>query len=232
MRTEVGPCSTANKRSCGPLRTPRHQSRPSLARKTRCTRQAMVHLRTPSEGPRRQKHPEGVTNSSRHGCRESWPPRSDPRKSATSAKSAFKIWGSLFYHRGQHQTGDADKSASGGFRGSTSSGAKGFLHPTSNGSFCEHRRDACRRQRVHLRWRNPARREVSAAKTRRTQPAGLLLDAQLPDNLATRIADGAMHELLEARRELARQHVEILQDPNDGRELRALRPVFDLDRDT
>src|SRR5436305_11397962 len=69
----------------------------------------------------------------------------------------------------------------------------------------------------------------SAASAR---PTGLLLDAKLPDNLAARVADRAMNELLEARRELARQHVEVLQDPNDSRELRALSAVFDLERNT
>src|SRR5689334_15690937 len=60
---------------------------------------------------------------------------------------------------------------------------------------------------------------------------GVTERANLADDLAPRIAERAMQELPEPRRQIVRQRAEALQQRDDRRELRALRTVLDLDRD-
>jgi len=59
-----------------------------------------------------------------------------------------------------------------------------------------------------------------------------VLDAKFADNLAARIPNRTMEEFVEAGGKLARQDVEVLENADDARELRALRAILDLDGDS
>ena len=55
-------------------------------------------------------------------------------------------------------------------------------------------------------------------------------EPNLADDFAARVPHRPAEELVESRRKRRGQHVEHLENPNHGRELRALSTVVDLDR--